>query len=150
MELGATVCTPRRPMCLICPLKTGCAGKTRAEEFPVKSRRATEKRTETVAILRHGNRYYCEQVPKGKPWHGLWRFPDFDPARMWKGEEIARIKYGITKYAVVMEVVEAEWKKRAPISASVRYLTLEEMGRLAFAAPHRKMAKKLAKLDPSS
>ena len=141
MELGATVCLPHNPMCLICPLKSGCMGKTRAEEFPVKSRTATEKRVETVAVLRHGNRYYCEQVAAGKPWHGLWRFPDFDPARMVKGEPVAMIRYGITKYTVIMEAVEAKWKQRAPVSSSVRYLTPGEMQKLAFAAPHRKLIK---------
>ena len=143
MELGATVCLPRNPLCLICPLKIGCQGKARASEFPVRSRTATVKRVETVAILQHEDRFYCEHVPAGKPWQGLWRFPDFDPARMRQGELITKIRYGITKYAVVMEVVEARWKRRAPISATVRYLTLEEMEELAFAAPHRRMVKKI-------
>jgi A/G-specific adenine glycosylase len=140
MELGATVCLPNNPMCLICPLQSGCAGKDHAEDFPVKTRVATEKRVETVAILRHGNRFYCEQVPEGKPWHGLWRFPDFDKARMRGGRVLATIKYGITKYAVTMDAVEAKWKGRAPVSESVRYLTAEEMSEYAFAAPHRKLA----------
>ena len=92
---------------------------------------------EIVAILKKGKRFYCEQVPEGKPWHGLWRFPDFDPARMEKGDVIAKIKYGITKYSVVMEAVSAKWKSCGP--ASGRYLTAEEMQALAFAAPHRKL-----------
>ena len=148
MELGATVCLPRRPLCLICPLKNGCAGRSHPEDFPVKSRIASIKRTETVAILRHANRFYCEQVPEGKPWHGLWRFPDFDPARMKRGEVLAKIRYGITKYAVTMEAVEAKWKGRAPVSPSVRYLTAEEMSAFAFAAPHRKLAKTFTKNNP--
>jgi A/G-specific adenine glycosylase len=137
MELGATVCLPRKPMCLICPLREGCRGRDRAEEFPVKSRVAQVKRTEIVAILRWGKSFYCEQVPEGKPWHGLWRFPDFDPARMKQGEVIAKIKYGITKYSVTMEAVSAKWKSRVPSTG--RYLTLEKMQALAFAAPHRKL-----------
>jgi A/G-specific adenine glycosylase len=137
MELGATVCLPRKPMCLICPLKSGCAGRDRAEEFPVKTRTETVKRVETVAILRRGKRFYCEQVPVGKPWHGLWRFPDFDPARMEEGQPVARIKYGITKYSVTMQAVSAQWKSRARQMDS--YFTAEEMEALAFAAPHRKL-----------
>jgi len=140
MELGATVCLPHNPMCLICPLQGGCAGKDHAEDFPVKTRIATEKRIETVAILRHGNRFCCEQVAEGKPWHGLWRFPDFDKTRMRGGRVLATIKYGITKYAVTMDAVEAKWKGRAPVLESVRYLTTEEMNAYAFAAPHRKLA----------
>jgi A/G-specific adenine glycosylase len=141
MELGATVCLPRRPMCLICPLQTGCRGRDQAEDFPVKTRLAQVKRTEIVAIVRHGKNFYCEQVPNGKPWHGLWRFPDFNPARMVPGAEMARLKYGITKYSVTMQAVSAKWKSRVP--AAGRYLTVEQMQALAFAAPHRKLVQLL-------
>jgi A/G-specific adenine glycosylase len=150
MELGATVCLPHNPMCLICPLQVGCAGKDHADDFPVKTRIATEKKNETVAILRHGNRYCCEQVPEGRPWHGLWRFPDFDKSRMRGGRVLGTIKYGITKYAVTLDAVEAQWKGRAPVSMSVRYFTPEEMHDFPFAAPHRKLAKLLMARHPSS
>jgi A/G-specific adenine glycosylase len=137
MELGATVCLPRKPMCLICPLNADCRGRDRAEEFPVKSRVAQEKRSEIVAVLARGEGYYCEQVPEGKPWHGLWRFPDFDPARMEQVEPLMQIRYGITKYSVTMQAVRAKWKNRAPAEGS--YLTRAQMQALAFAAPHRKL-----------
>ena len=137
MELGAMICVPRKPMCLLCPLKAGCAGRERAEDFPVKSRVASIKRTETVAILTRGEAFYCEQVPEGKPWHGLWRFPDFDPEQMEEGKEIVKIKYGITKYSVTMQAVSAKWKAKAQKTGA--YLTPEEMRVLAFAAPHRKL-----------
>ena len=99
------------------------------------------KRSEIVAILKKGKSFYCEQVPEGKPWHGLWRFPDIDPARMERGEVIARIKYGITKYSVTMQAVSAKWSPAdgSKGKGSGRYLTLEEMQALAFAAPHRKL-----------
>ena len=163
MELGATVCLPRKPMCLICPLAEDCAGRDRAEDFPVKSRVAQVKRSEVVAIIRKGDAFYCEQVPEGKPWHGLWRFPDFDGEKMHfarrtekgegkglqrgMGEVLVVIKYGITKYSVTMEAVAAEWKVGAARQAvgSGRYLTVDEMQALAFAAPHRKLLALLAK-----
>jgi A/G-specific adenine glycosylase len=138
MELGATICLPRNPMCLICPLRDDCRGRSDPEDFPVKSRAAQEKRSETVAVIAYGKSFYCEQVPAGKPWHGLWRFPDFDPARMERGGTLSRIKYGITKYSVTMQAVAAKWKSRVPPSGS--YLTLDKMQALAFAAPHRKLA----------
>jgi A/G-specific adenine glycosylase len=137
MELGATICVPRRPLCLVCPLRSDCRGRDRAENFPVKTRVATIRREETVAILRKGDRLYAEQVPEKLPWHGLWRFPDFDPARMIAGENVAMIRYGITRYAVTMRAVAARWKPGA--SGSGRYLTSKEMEALAFAAPHRKL-----------
>ena len=37
MDLGATVCTPRNPRCLLCPLAAVCKGRSLgAERFPVK------------------------------------------------------------------------------------------------------------------
>jgi A/G-specific adenine glycosylase len=137
MELGATICTPRKPRCLLCPLKDDCAGRERAEDFPVKTRFDIIRREETVGIIRKGNAIYCEQVPEGKPWHGLWRFPDFDPARMKRGKVLAEIKYGITKYSVRMDAVAAEWK--SGVLPGGRYIASDEVKTLAFAAPHRKL-----------
>ena len=138
MELGATICVPRKPLCLLCPLKRDCLGRPHAEEFPVKTRVAQVKREETIAILRKGDKFYCEQVSEGKPWHGLWRFPDFDSERMEEGRLLKELKYGITKYTVVMRVVAARWKSRKPTVGL--YLSSDEIGALAFAAPHRKVA----------
>lgn len=39
MDLGATICTPRRPRCLLCPLAGDCQAHAagRAEDFPVRA-----------------------------------------------------------------------------------------------------------------
>jgi A/G-specific adenine glycosylase len=130
-------------MCLLCPLNDDCRGRSRAENFPVKTRVETIRREETIAILRKDGKIYAEQVPEGRPWHGLWRFPDFDPARMNQGEPLAQLRYGITRYAVTMQAVAAQWKARAPRTG--RYLTLEEAQSLAFATPHRKLLTKICR-----
>ncbi len=41
MELGATICLPRRPRCLVCPLLDDCAARAsgRVEELPVRAPR---------------------------------------------------------------------------------------------------------------
>ncbi len=40
MDLGATICTPRKPKCLLCPLAGDCVGRDAAEGLPVKRRKA--------------------------------------------------------------------------------------------------------------
>jgi A/G-specific adenine glycosylase len=42
MDLGATICTPRRPACALCPLNEGCVARIaqRQETFPVKAPKA--------------------------------------------------------------------------------------------------------------
>jgi A/G-specific adenine glycosylase len=41
MDLGATICSPRRPACTLCPWRAACAARRRGdpERFPVKARR---------------------------------------------------------------------------------------------------------------
>jgi A/G-specific adenine glycosylase len=42
MDLGAGICTPRRPSCLVCPVQTDCAASARGiqEELPLRAVRA--------------------------------------------------------------------------------------------------------------
>ena len=56
MDLGATVCTPRKPRCLVCPLAPGCKGRLEAERYPVKlAKRPRPERGGTAFwIERHG------------------------------------------------------------------------------------------------
>ena len=54
MDLGATVCTPRAPACVLCPLAEGCAARASGlpERFPVKpTKRARPQRFGTVFWL---------------------------------------------------------------------------------------------------
>jgi A/G-specific adenine glycosylase len=52
MELGATVCLPRRPQCILCPWREGCAGAASGapERFPARPRRAARPTRRGVAF----------------------------------------------------------------------------------------------------
>ncbi len=55
MELGATVCVPREPRCLVCPIRSGCAARKqgRERELPVTTEKAARPRVrEYAAVLR--------------------------------------------------------------------------------------------------
>lgn len=54
MELGARICTPRKPKCLLCPLADGCEGRRRGapERFPrPKERREPRRLVRVVALV---------------------------------------------------------------------------------------------------
>ena len=53
MDLGATICTPRRPACAICPLREDCAGLRSGdpERFPVKAPKAERPRRRGIAFV---------------------------------------------------------------------------------------------------
>lgn len=58
MDLGATICTPRRPSCLVCPLRDGCEAfaESNPERFPVKAaRKAKPLRRGAAFVARRGD-----------------------------------------------------------------------------------------------
>ncbi len=78
MELGATVCLPTNPKCLICPLQKLCAAKKKnlTDKLPIVSKRPKTKKVVTAAIiLKRENTFLLEKRPLGKIMGGLWLFP---------------------------------------------------------------------------
>ncbi|MCI4645198.1 MAG: A/G-specific adenine glycosylase [Hyphomonadaceae bacterium] len=53
MDLGATVCTPKAPNCLICPLSEYCAARAEGEpeRYPIKPKRAAKPKRKGVALV---------------------------------------------------------------------------------------------------
>ncbi len=53
MDLAATICRPKSPLCLLCPLQQGCAGYASGnpEKYPVKAAKAVRPRRHGIAFL---------------------------------------------------------------------------------------------------
>lgn len=78
MELGALVCTPKKPVCASCPIRPHCrAYRADTVEFrPLPSDR--QQKIDIVmacAILRRGQQYFIQQRLPDDIWGGLWEFP---------------------------------------------------------------------------
>jgi A/G-specific adenine glycosylase len=70
MDLGAVVCTPRTPSCLVCPVRSFCSAAARgdAERFPVKSPKAERpvRRGNAFVIVRKERSVYSFEAAKGQ------------------------------------------------------------------------------------
>lgn len=76
MELGATICTPRRPGCLMCPVRTSCAGAGDPERYPAMAVRAVSPERRAVALLmRDAGRVLLARRPDKGLLGGLWEPP---------------------------------------------------------------------------
>jgi A/G-specific adenine glycosylase len=53
MDLGATICTPRRPSCILCPLRDGCRAQAEGapERFPVRAAKADKRQRRGAAFV---------------------------------------------------------------------------------------------------
>ena len=78
MDLGATVCVPRAPRCLACPVEAHCRGRAagRAERLPVKAKKAPIPHVDVAAgIVWKGGRVLVARRPAEGLLGGLWEFP---------------------------------------------------------------------------
>ena len=83
MELGALVCTPRNPQCLICPVKKLCVAfkENRVEELPnLGKREAATVRRFIAFAMEHNGKFLVRQRPAGVVNAHLWEFPNVEVA----------------------------------------------------------------------
>ncbi len=79
MELGALVCTPKTPGCVVCPLRDGCGACAagRQSEIPPPKRAATKREVRhAVARVSDGKgRLLVERRPPTGLWASMWQAP---------------------------------------------------------------------------
>ena len=85
MDLGATLCTPRKPACLACPWAELCVARMtdEPERLPVKTRKLKRSTREhwwlwLVRQAPGGEQVWLEQLPDTGVWAGLWTLPLLD------------------------------------------------------------------------
>ncbi len=135
MELGALICTPRTPRCLVCPVSSECRARALGlqDVLPVTSPRpAPLAVAESCALVVREGRLLIVQRGPGRLWEHLWEFPTVhragaDPAFRSFGEPVdlsegvrrltgvqARIgpvvqalRFGVTKHRVELNAHQA-------------------------------------------
>ena len=96
MDLGASLCSLRKPACDACPLAGLCVARAqgRPEAYPVKTRKLKRSaRAHLLLWLHWGDRVWLVQRPQTGVWAGLWSLPEVDTetalwalATGWPGE----------------------------------------------------------------
>jgi A/G-specific adenine glycosylase len=79
MDLGATVCVRRRPLCDRCPVAGRCVAlaENRIHELPSpRPRKPLPHRATVMLELEHAGKVLLEKRPAAGIWGGLWCFPE--------------------------------------------------------------------------
>ncbi|QHJ01587.1 A/G-specific adenine glycosylase [Xylophilus rhododendri] len=81
MDLGATVCVPRNPLCLLCPVGDVCAARAegKPEAYPVKTKTLKRSSESWWLLLRRDpeGRVLLQRRPERGIWAGLYCVPVF-------------------------------------------------------------------------
>jgi A/G-specific adenine glycosylase len=146
MELGATVCLPRKPLCVICPVRSFCAA-TEPESLPRKrARQKIERKTEFHFLALKEGRILLQQN-LGKRWHGLWSLPPLaQHSELSETVEldlpILSLSYPITRFLVQLNVYSCE----APttLGAGQEWHKLDSLESVPMPSPHRRAVRMAA------
>lgn len=110
MDLGATICLPRKPKCGICPVKKFCRTKN-PESLPVKRMRPVTKRiTETHAFIVRQNKLLLQKADRR--WLNMWILPPLKLDRLKRSSSqratIYKSVFPFTHHRVTLKVSRQE------------------------------------------
>lgn len=106
MELGATVCVPKRPRCQLCPLQAICRAQAAGEQELFPPRKAPKTwlrvREEVHCLLDREGRIYVQKKNAGEWRAGLWDFPGQPPEPGLQAEPLGEIetRHVVTRHKI--------------------------------------------------
>ena len=164
MDLGAGVCTLRKPACSACPVASLCKAKRdgNPDRFPVKTRRG-DRRHESwwlLLLLRRGLQgetvVWLERRPDRGIWAGLHCVPVFgseaqalaalpDPAAV-QVQSLAAVSHALTHRELRLHPLLIDFAPSAgePASASGRWVPMEQLVELGLPTPVRSLLERLS------
>ncbi|WP_100406399.1 A/G-specific adenine glycosylase [Bacillus solitudinis] len=91
MELGALICTPTSPGCLLCPVRTYCRAYHAGQEhnLPIKSKKKKpiEKKMAALVLINKNGEVLIEKRPEIGLLARLWHFPNIEITQEQSGVE---------------------------------------------------------------
>jgi A/G-specific adenine glycosylase len=168
MDLGAMVCTPRKPGCPACPIQRWCGAHRLGKVDRIPAAKPPKVYTEleewVLLVVDRRGRWLVRQCGEGERWAGLFDFPRFDltgrespkeqhqaiaeqAGRMFgRGlipvEPVGSLRHAVTRYRIELSV----WTGR-PLAgrwrtnADLLWAAPEELAKLPFSSSGRKIAK---------
>jgi len=139
MELGQTLCSPRKPSCLLCPVKDFCQSKN-PETLPIKKPRKKFVKVTEHALLWLENDQSLLSSGDDSRRKGLWKLPLRDPEECAHLDPLSTHRYVITHHKVTLHLYR---QKPNTLKKGETYHPLTQIKTLPIATPIRKILTEL-------
>lgn len=170
MELGAIVCTPKSPSCLLCPVERHCNALKEGvqNELPVKAKKKQPKPVELSGLVlwNKENKVLIRKRKSTGLLANLWEFPNCETIEGFDGKEEQLKRYIKEKYHIPigihhylmdikhvfshliwhMSVYEGNTSLEIKQSDTLKFVSLDELEKHPFPVSHQKIIDKILKL----
>ena len=141
MELGATICTPRTPQCLLCPLNAWCQSRGAETERP----QAPRKRKHLCYALarRNGAVFLVRRPAEASLMAGMWELPTIVEGKRDGHKPVARLRHSITDtdYEVSVKMVSPDEVRS--LEGGARWCSQKQWEKLPLTGLARKVLRRL-------
>ncbi len=164
MELGSTLCKPRRPACHICPLTRLCPTRAHGwqDQIPVASKKVRyEEIAEAAVMVRRRQLVLLRRCGPQERWAGLWDFPRFahDPdldggqplpqqvaeltgVHVHIGPRLTVLKHGVTRFRITLTCYHADYQSGRPRDPqNCRWVPADDLAAYPLSVTGRKLAR---------
>ena len=163
MELGASVCRPQSPTCVVCPVNTVCCAfrTARQEDFPVRRKSKPLPEYHVVAgVIHRGCRILITQRKLEGLLGGLWEFPGGRIQVQETAEQacvraireeanllvepveyLTRVKHAYTHFKIVMDVFRCDYRSGEVVlneAVDYRWITVDQFDQFPFPRSNHK------------
>jgi A/G-specific adenine glycosylase len=170
MDLGSSICTPRQPACLLCPVAAFCAARALGvqEARPVLDPKPLVPHfTVSAAVIRRAGLFLIAQRPSEGLLGGMWEFPGgkVEPgetlpeclrreiseelgAVVRVGEEFGIYQHGYTHFKVTLHAFCCtidEGEPAAIHASAIRWVTAAELAAYPMGKIDRQIARRIQK-----
>ena len=154
MELGATVCHRRSPLCLTCPVLKFCQAGQRgdAEAYPIIDKKKIERLSIDRLWIVRDNALLLNRIPDdSKRLAGLYELPcpeDLpENIRPKKTLHLATKRRAIANQSIEERILRAELEGNRELSedTNLEFIPFEKLNEVTLSGPHRKWVKELQK-----
>ncbi len=169
MELGALVCRPKNPFCLLCPITDFCRAYEKGEQniIPTPKTRRVEKIEAVLGIIKEDGRYLIQKRPSNGLLPDLWEFPGGkrEPKETLEqtlireikeelGTEILEahplitVRHAYTRFLVTLHAFECKLRKKPNTrKKNMRWVTLKGLRRFPLPSGNAKIVRFLEERD---
>ena len=144
MELGATVCTPRAPACLTCPVVALCATRGEMDNASPKTR---QKKREIHYALDScdGKVFLVQRARDARLMAAMWELPELEASavsRSRNGATHPPLSFTLRHSITVTDYTVNVWQIKAPKQSKGKWVAVERLRKIALTGLARKILRK--------